>query len=70
MKIKLRPSPITIAFMLIAMFAILFFAPLLTIWSLNALFPVLTIQYNFYTWLAALWLGAVLSGGLVVRRKE
>jgi hypothetical protein len=70
MKINLIPSPITIAFMLIAMFAILFFAPLLTIWSLNALFPVLAIKYNFYTWLAALWLGAVLSGGLVVRRKE
>ena len=70
MNINLKPTPITILFMFIAMLAILFLAPLFTVWSLNTLFPVLAIPYNMYTWLAALWLGAVLSGGLAVRRKE
>jgi hypothetical protein len=33
--------------------------PLLAIWSLNILFPVLAIPYNIYTWAAA----GLLSGG-------
>lgn len=28
------------------------FLPFATIWSLNTLFPVLAIPYNFWTWLA------------------
>lgn len=34
--------------------------PLLTIWALNTLFPVLAIPYNFWTWCAAFLLGALL----------
>lgn len=70
MKIKLPATPIAIFFMFVTLFALLLIGPLLTIWSLNVLFPVLAIPYNFFTWLAALWLGAVLSGGLVARNKE
>jgi hypothetical protein len=33
--------------------------PLITLWALNTLFPVLAIPYTFWTWLAALCLGGV-----------
>ena len=32
------------------------FGPLLSIWSLNTLFPVLAIPYTLSTWFAVLWL--------------
>jgi hypothetical protein len=35
--------------------AIVIFGPLITIWSLNTLFPVLAIPSNFATWFATLW---------------
>ena len=35
---------------------IIMFAPLLTIWALNTLFPVLAIQYTWVTWGATLFL--------------
>jgi hypothetical protein len=35
--------------------AIIVFGPLITIWSLNTLFPVLAIPSNFATWFATLW---------------
>lgn len=33
--------------------------PLLTIWSLNTLFPALAIQYDIYTWFAVIILAVV-----------
>lgn len=36
-------------------------APLLLIWALNTLFPVLAIQYTYTTWLASLLLISFLS---------
>jgi hypothetical protein len=57
---------------LILLFAIamVVIGPLATIWSLNALFPVLAIPVTFDTWCAALILGAVVSGqGLSFSRK-
>ena len=44
--------------------------PLIGIWSLNTLFPALAIPYTLATWAASLWLGAVLSGGLVSVKKR
>lgn len=35
--------------------------PLATLWTLNTLFPILTIPYTFETWLASLFLGALLT---------
>lgn len=32
------------------------FGPLAVIWSLNTLFPILAIPYNFYTWFAVVLL--------------
>lgn len=35
--------------------------PLLTLWTLNTLFPALVIPYTWETWLAALFLGGILT---------
>jgi hypothetical protein len=35
--------------------------PLLTLWTLNTLFPALAIPYTWETWLAALFLGGLLT---------
>lgn len=37
--------------------------PIGTIWSLNTLFQV-GIEYNFYNWLAALWITFLIGGGI------
>ena len=42
---------------------VIIFAPLATIWSLNTLFCT-AIAYNFWTWLAAIWLSSVTFGGV------
>lgn len=44
----------TLVFVLLVVIAILatIFGPLAVIFSLNNLFPVLAIPYNFYTWLS------------------
>jgi len=42
--------------------------PLLLIWALNTLFPVLAIPYTIWTWLAALILGATVSPTVKVKR--
>ena len=38
------------------------FAPFMTIWSLNTLFPTLEIPMNFYTWLAMEWINLIVIG--------
>jgi hypothetical protein len=43
--------------------------PLLILWSLNTLFPVLAIPYTIWTWVAALILGAIVSPSVKVTRK-
>jgi hypothetical protein len=42
--------------------AIVIAGPLLSIWALNTLFPVLVIPYTFDTWLAMLLIGGVFRG--------
>ncbi len=42
--------------------------PLLLIWALNTLFPVLAIPYTVWTWLAALIIGATVSPTVKVKR--
>ena len=41
--------------------AIIVFGPLITIWSLNTLFPVLAIPSNIYTWFATLWIFGIIA---------
>ena len=42
--------------------------PLLTIWALNTLFPVLAIPYTVWTWAAALILGTLIGPSVKVKR--
>lgn len=48
--------------------AIVILGPLLTIWALNTLFPVLAISYTFDTWLAVVLLGGFLRGNVSVKK--
>jgi hypothetical protein len=43
--------------------------PILMIWSLNTLFPVLAIQYTWQTWTAAFLLSAPFGSGLFRKSK-
>lgn len=48
--------------------ALVIAGPLLTIWALNTLFPVLAIEYTVWTWLAALVIGALFSPVVKVKK--
>jgi hypothetical protein len=50
---------------LVLIVAIIIAGPLLSIWALNTLFPVLAIPYTFDTWLAMLLVGGVFRGARV-----
>lgn len=42
--------------------------PFVTIWSINTLFPSLSIPYDPWTWLAMVWINGLLVGRSVIRR--
>jgi hypothetical protein len=46
----------------------LIFGPLLTLWALNTLFPVLAIPYNFYSWLAVVLLNLTLRSNVSFKK--
>jgi len=48
--------------------ALIVLGPLLTIWALNTLFPVLAIPYNFYTWAAVLIMSAFFQTKVSVKK--
>jgi hypothetical protein len=49
-------------FAILFLLALVILGPLLTIWSLNTLFPVLAIPYNIETWIAIIIIvGAIKS---------
>lgn len=57
------------ALIFIALFiALIIVGPLLTIWALNTLFPVLAIEYSFATWAAVVILGAALRANVSVNK--
>lgn len=47
-----------LAGLILATMAIVVFGPLAIVWSINTLFPVAAIPYNFWTWLATVFLSA------------
>jgi len=47
--------------LIVLLMALVFCGPLLVIWALNTLFPVLNIPYTLSTWLAALLIGGSLN---------
>jgi hypothetical protein len=60
---KLSKEKIMIKLVLVVIGILLILAagPLLIIWSMNTLFPVLSIPYTWETWAAAVLLGGVFS---------
>jgi hypothetical protein len=58
---------LTLIGMIVLILIIVVAGPLLLIWALNTLFPVLAIPYTVWTWLAALILGATVSTTKVKR---
>lgn len=44
------------------------FGPLAVIWSLNTLFPILAIPYNFYTWFAVVLLNLTWMSKSVIKK--
>lgn len=48
-----------IVFLVLFVIALLIIGPILVIWSLNTLFPVLAIPYTLTTWLATIILAGV-----------
>jgi hypothetical protein len=51
-----------VSLVLILVIAVVIFGPLLTIWSLNTLFPVLAIPYSIETWLATAVIAGIFRG--------
>ena len=56
-----------ILFILLVLFIVLI-GPLLTIWALNTLFPVLAIPYTIDTWAAIVMIGAFLRANVSVKQ--
>ena len=53
---------------LIVIVALVAIGPLLTIWALNTLFPVLNIPYSFDTWAAIVLLGMFFRANVTVNK--
>ena len=48
--------------LLVLMIALIILGPIVTIWSLNTLFPVLAIPYTFETWVASVIIAGIIRG--------
>ena len=44
--------------------------PWLVIWALNTMFPVLAIEFTFWTWCAVVILGTFLRANVSVKRRD
>jgi hypothetical protein len=49
-------------FLIILLILLIILGPIVTIWSLNTLFPVLAIPYTFETWVAAVVVAGIIRG--------
>ncbi len=54
----------------IAVIALVIVGPLIVIWSMNTLFPVLAIPYDIWTWLATVFLFAAVRANVTVKRRD
>ena len=66
-----KVGPLAFLAMVLIALAVIVTVPLVTIWSFNTLFA-MGIEYNSWTWLAAFWLQAMLTGsvGAAIRRNK
>jgi hypothetical protein len=63
-------SSAVIILAVIAVIALLIVGPLIVIWSMNTLFPVLAIPYDIWTWLATVFLFAAIRANVTVKRRD
>jgi hypothetical protein len=56
--------------LIVVILVLLIIGPLVTIWSLNTLFPTLAIPYTLETWFAVVMLGAVIKSRVSVNNKN
>jgi membrane protein implicated in regulation of membrane protease activity len=72
MKLKYSSNGGLMLILLIVLAAIFLVAigPLIIIWSLNTLFPVLAIPYDIWAWLAVVFLGVFLRANVSVKRQD
>jgi tryptophan-rich sensory protein len=61
---------ITVVGAIVLIIVLIIIGPLITIWSLNTLFPVLAIPYTIWTWLATVFLFAAVRANVSVKRKD
>lgn len=59
---------VKILFGLALVIALVAIGPILTIWSLNTLFPVLAIPYTLETWASVVLLGGVFKSTINVKK--
>jgi hypothetical protein len=67
MSTQVKVSADTMFLVLVIIVLAAVFAPFMTIWSLNTLFPQLDIPMNFYTWLAMEWINLMVIGRISKR---
>lgn len=63
-------SIIKLGLAIVLIIVLLAIGPWLVIWALNTLFPVLAIEFTFWTWAAVVILGAFLRANVSVKRKD
>jgi len=51
-----------ISLLIILLFVVVLLGPIVTIWALNTLFPVLAIPYSIETWLATAVIAGIFRG--------
>lgn len=54
--------------LVLVVIAVLIVGPLLTIWALNQLFPVLAIDYTIWNWLAVVIIGAFIRAKVSISK--
>ena len=59
---------VTLAVVLILV--LLAIGPWLVIWSLNTLFPLLAIEFTFWTWAAVVIMGTFFRANVTIKRKD
>jgi hypothetical protein len=59
---------VTIVLMIMLLIVLIAIGPIVVIWALNTLFPILAIQFTFYTWLAVVILGAFLRANVSIKK--
>jgi hypothetical protein len=60
-------SMFKLSLIVIAIIAVVVAGPILMIWSLNTLFPVLAIPYTLNTWAAAVLLGGLFNARITTK---